>query len=178
MAKHHLKQSTMTTMNVFTSAQDIRAWFATRIAPLEAQARTLSHCSNCHPLVDPCSACVRKHDIIDKDLATWKTLETSELHLFNYPAESPSEPEFQKLYIQRMRKIQKDNDRLREDKDTVSHQNMDARGETTEARRQENDGQGKDTGGVVTMVDLVEQLEDLDRWFDMCDEVMKAKGWI
>jgi hypothetical protein len=77
-----------------------------------------------------------------------------------------------------MGKIQKDIDRLREDKDTVSHQNMDVRGETTETRRQENDCQGKDTGGVVTMVDLVEQLKDLDRWFDMCDEVMKAKGWI
>jgi hypothetical protein len=25
---------------------------------------------------------------------------------------------------------------------------------------------------------LVEKLEDLDRWFDMEDDILKAKGWI
>ncbi|KAE9375526.1 hypothetical protein N431DRAFT_334724, partial [Stipitochalara longipes BDJ] len=166
--------ATMATTNFFTSVENIQAWFAGKIAPLEIQTYALAPCSKCRPTIDPCSACIRKQDIIDRDLTTWKILKEWELHLFDNPAENPSAPEFQQLHTQKTAKVQNEINRLYK----ANNQGIDVQEEKIDIWEEENDSYGKEMGGMVTMADLMDQLEYLDRWTDMEDEVMKAKGWI
>ena len=169
----------MEASNPFTSYESLRAWFKTKIDPLESQKQTFTPCSECCDAIERCPNCFRKYNIIEMDLAKWTTLEAQELYFFNYPKAALIEPEFQQLYWKKTATIWNEIDRLstaNPQKTGLQKEKADTQEDLINIREIAIDSPRKEVR--VMIADLVEQLEDLDRCFDMEDAILKAKGWI
>jgi len=170
----------MASSNVFNSISDIKAWFTTRRAPLEIQTYALQHCSNCRPNIEPCSTCIRRQDILRKDFEKWMEVEAREINFFKSPPGEQDPTQFQRLYVKERAKILKEIG-IREKTNSwngpaaLSQQNN-----LNEICVQEKANSWMCPMGESKQDELrkwKENLEDLDRWFDIEEEVLKAKGW-
>jgi hypothetical protein len=170
----------MASSNVFTSISDIEAWFTNKRAPVEIQTYALQHCSNCRPTIEPCATCLRFQDIFRKDFEIWVELEAREINSFKNPSSEQDPTQFQQLYVKEKAKIQEEIGIREKTNSWMGPAARSQQNNLNEIGVQERANSWMCPMNESKQDELrkwKEKLEDLDRWFDIEDEVLKAKGW-